>query len=140
MKVKHISKRTLFFGLAGTIGAIFGNGISEPFLRPNVSTFFQGLIDVTVWTAIISFGIALTLIISQNYYLKKPVYSKSIFKAGFIGILTGAIAGAIAQIAFSYTAQISINVEIASRIVCWGIFGLGTGLGISIFVPNYLST
>ena len=134
---KNVTRKTLYFGLFGAFGALIGNMVAELNSDDTSGSFGSLVLGVTVWTAFISLGIAIALIVGQNFYLKRNFFSKSIFKAGFLGVLTGAIAGAIAQVVFSFTSQISVNVEIVSRIFCWGIFGLGTGWGISIFVPNY---
>jgi Ca-activated chloride channel homolog len=138
--LKYTTKKTLIFGLAGALGSLAGDGVSEYFSiigGGDEMTFYTNLIDTSIWTGIISLGIAIALIIAQNIYFKKTIFSKSMIKAGIRGILTGAIAGGFAQIAFALTANISVSVEIISRIICWGIFGLGTGWGISLFVPNY---
>lgn len=138
--LKYTTKKTLIFGLAGALGSLAGDGVTEYFSiiggREEI-TFYTNLLDMSIWTGMISLGIAVALIIAQNIYFKKSIFSKSMIKAGLRGILTGAIAGGIAQIAFGLTARISIPVEITSRIICWGIFGLGTGWGVSLFVPNY---
>lgn len=138
--LKYTTKKTLIFGLAGAIGSLAGDVVTESFsllsYREDI-TFYTNLLDTAIWTGIISLGIALALIIAQNIYFKKSIFSKSMIKAGLRGILTGAIAGGIAQFAFALTARISVPVEIMSRIICWGIFGLGTGWGISLFVPNF---
>jgi Ca-activated chloride channel family protein len=133
---KYTTKKTLIFGLAGALGSLVAEGISE-FFAQEASSRLEVVIHTTLWTGFISLGIALALIIAQNIYFKKSIFSGSILRAGWRGVLTGAIAGGIAQIVFSNTARISVPVEITSRIICWGIFGLGSGWGISMFVPNY---
>jgi Ca-activated chloride channel family protein len=135
--LKYTTKKTLIFGIAGALGALAGDGVTEFLSKEENPTFFSNLFHVILWTGIISLGIAIALLIAQNIYFKKSIFSKSIIKAGWRGILTGAIAGGIAQIAFSFTSSISETVEIGSRIICWGIFGLGSGWGVSLFVPNY---
>jgi Ca-activated chloride channel family protein len=134
---KYTTKKTLTFGFAGAIGALVGSGCIDFFLTSKSTGIGETIIQTTIWTGIISLGIALSLLTTQNLYLKKKVFTKEIFSAAFRGVLTGGIAGGIAQIVFFYTATISIPIEIISRIICWGIFGLGTGWGISKFVPNY---
>ncbi len=134
---KYTTKKTLIFGVAGAIGALLGDAGTEVFPLSESVSMIGTVFHVSLWTGIISLGIALSLLITQNFYLKKKVFSNSLLSAGFRGILTGGIAGGIAQIAFHFTSSISETVEIISRIICWGIFGLGTGWGISKFVPNY---
>jgi len=134
---KYTTKKTLTFGFAGAVGALVGSGCTELFLTAESGGLGGTILHVAIWTGIISLGIAIALLTTQNLYLKKAAFSKSILSAGFRGVLTGGIAGGIAQIVFFYTANISESVEIISRVFCWGIFGLGTGWGISKFVPNY---
>lgn len=134
---KHITKKTLTFGFSGALGALIGSGCTEFFLLSEYTGIGGTIFHTAIWTGIISLGIALALLTTQNLYLKKKVFSKSILSAAFRGVLTGGAAGAIAQIVFFFTANISTSVEIISRIFCWGILGLGTGWGISKFVPNY---
>lgn len=135
--VKYTTKKTLIFGFAGAIGALTGDGISEFFVNVETQNYLENLLHVSLWTGIISLSIAIGLLVAQNVYFKKSVFSQSMINAGFRGILTGALAGGLAQLVFSYTSIISETVEIISRIICWGIFGLGTGWGVSLFVPNY---
>lgn len=135
--LKYTTKKTLIFGLAGAIGALVGDGISELFVNIESTGFMISLLQVTLWTGFISLGISLGLLISQNIYFKKSMFSKEVINAGIRGVLIGAFAGGFAQVVFSFTSSISETVEISSRIICWGIFGLGTGWGISLFVPNY---
>jgi Ca-activated chloride channel family protein len=134
---KYTTKKTLTFGFAGALGALIGSGCIDFFLTSKSTGIGDTIIHTSVWTGIISLGIALALLTAQNLYLKKNVFSKTILSAAFRGVMTGGVAGGVAQIVFFYTAAISVPVEIISRIICWGIFGLGTGWGISKFVPNY---
>jgi Ca-activated chloride channel family protein len=126
-------------GAAGAVGALIGELICEIFMDMGrgTGTFLNALIHVSIWTGIISLSIALGLIVAQNIYFKKAPFSISMIKAGIRGVLTGAFVGGMAQILFSFTSNISELIEISSRIFCWGIFGMGSGWGISLFVPNY---
>ena len=134
---QYTTKKTILFGVAGAIGSLAGDGLTEFFVRGENVTFFGNIFYVSLWTGIISLGIALSLLIAQNIHSRKSLFSKSLIKAGWRGIITGAVAGGIAQLAFAFTSRISVPIEITSRIICWGIFGLGTGWGVSMFVPNY---
>lgn len=132
-----ISKKTMIFGAAGAIGALIGELICDIFMDSGTITSLNSVVRVSIWAGIISLSIALGLIVAQNIYFKKAPFSISMIKAGLRGILTGVFAGGMAQVLFSYTVNISELIEISSRIFCWGIFGMGSGWGISLFVPNY---
>jgi Ca-activated chloride channel family protein len=64
-------------------------------------------------------------------------HPKSFIKTAILGVLSGTVAGALAQLVFNYTQNISTAAEIISRIFCWGLMACGIGLGVSLFVPNY---
>jgi Ca-activated chloride channel family protein len=135
--LKHVTKKTLKFSIAGALGACIGQIATEIFRSHTNVSFFDNVVDVALWAGTIGLGISLALLIVQNVYLKKFPFSKSMIKTAIIGIFLGAIAGGIAQVAFALTYDISRLAEITSRIICWGIFGLGVGWGVSLFVPNY---
>jgi Ca-activated chloride channel family protein len=133
---KGISKKTFVFGIAGGIGAAVGELLSEPF-NGSFQSFLGGVLFVSLWAALISLGVSVGLLTAQSIYLKKAPRSKSLVKTAVLGILSGAIAGALAQLIFAFTYNISTMAEITSRIICWGLMACGVGLGVSLFVPNY---
>jgi hypothetical protein len=137
-KAKSISVKTVIFGIAGALGGVGGELISEIF-RGNErgETFFGNIVSVSVWAAFIGLGVSVGLLAAQSIYLKKKPVLDSLVKTAITGVLLGAVAGGIAQIAFAFTQNISVIAEIISRIICWGIMGWGVGLGVSRFVPNY---
>jgi len=137
-KAKSISVKTIIFGFAGAVGGITGELISEIFeVNEGNSTFWGNVFNVAFWAALISLGISIGLLAAQSIYLKKKPAAATLIKAAISGILLGAFAGAVAQVAFAFTNIISTLVEIISRIICWGIMGWGVGWGVSLFVPNY---
>ena len=130
-----ISKKTLFFGIAGALGAAVGEFISEFLEGARIS--LNVILYTATWAAFISLGISVGLLAAQSIYLKRKPVLKSLINTAIIGIGLGAVAGGIAQVAFGYTYNISVMVEAISRTICWGIMGLGVGWGVSLFVPNY---
>jgi len=137
-KAKKISKRTITFGIAGAVGGGFGSLISEEFITFEYTTNLQVIFVTALWAALIGLGISIGLLVAQSIYQKKKPDVISIIKTVFFGIITGAVSGAIAQFIFGSTINnvSAIVVEII-RALCWGIMGLGVGLGVSFFVPNY---
>ena len=69
--IKYTTKKTLIFGLAGAVGALMGDGLSELFINRETTTYLGSLIHVALWTGLISLGISFGLLISQNIYFKK---------------------------------------------------------------------
>ncbi|MDR2597681.1 MAG: hypothetical protein LBC76_10235 [Treponema sp.] len=133
----RISVKTIIFGIAGALGGTIGELISENLNNEGGRTFFGSVVFVAVWAAFIGFGISVGLLAAQSIYLKKKPVFETLVRTAIIGILLGAFAGGIAQIAFAFTYNISAMVEIISRIICWGIMGWGVGWGVSTFVPNF---
>jgi len=142
MNVKSIGIKTIIFGFAGALGGTIGELISQC-LRLNETgrTYFETVIRSAAGTAFFCLGVSVGLLIAQNIYLKKRPVLKSLIKIAIIGILLGAAAGIIAQMAFSVTRDvfnIALNISsIISCILCWGIMGKGIGWEVSLFVPNY---
>ncbi|MDR2597845.1 MAG: hypothetical protein LBC76_11075, partial [Treponema sp.] len=137
-KASSISVKTIIFGIAGALGGAAGELVSEVFsVNESSGTFFGNIVAVAVWAAFIGLGISIGLLAAQSIYLKKKPVLQSLIKTAIIGILLGAVAGGIAQVAFAFTSNISVMVEIISRIICWGIMGWGVGWGVSSFVPNF---
>jgi hypothetical protein len=137
---KSLSGKTLVFGMAGGLGAAVGELLSEPvffIFKQSPPSFMGNVLLTAIWAAIISLGVSVALLIAQNIYLKKAPRSESFFKTMILGILSGTLAGAVAQIIFAFTQSISTMAEIISRIICWGLMACGVGFGVSLFIPNY---
>jgi Ca-activated chloride channel family protein len=135
---KYSTKKTLKFGLAGALGACIGE-IPTEFVNPfgNAETMIDTVLHVGFWAALIGLGISVALFVYQNVYAKKAPFSSSIGRTMIMGIVIGGIAGGLAQVAFAFTHSISTTAEIISRIICWGLFGLGVGWSVTTFVPNF---
>jgi hypothetical protein len=137
---KGLSKKTLVFGIAGGLGAAVGELLSEPvhIIPEKLPSSFMGLVlGVAIWAALVSLGVSIGLLIAQSVYLKKRPRSESFVKTMILGILSGALAGAAAQVIFAFTYNISTAAEIISRVICWGLMACGVGFGVSLFIPNY---
>jgi hypothetical protein len=138
--INSLSVKTLVFGAAGGLGAVAGELISEPVYVISdqfPASFTAGLLITAIWAALISLGISIGLLVAQNINLKKPSRSESFAKTMILGILSGAFAGAVAQVIFAFTQDISTAAEIISRVICWGLMAGGVGFGVSLFIPNY---
>jgi hypothetical protein len=135
-----VSKKTYIFGIAAGLGSLAGELVSDLF-RLNSGSGPQsiaGLIaNVAFWAALLGLGISAGLVIMQNLSTKKQMDPLQIVKTALIGIVVGSVAGALAQLIFGFTSNISVVVEIVSRVICWGILGFGLGWGASFYIPNY---
>jgi len=135
---KKISERTVAFGIAGALGGGIGTLITELFLSNEYSTNIQVLIAMAIWAAFIGMCISIGLLVAQSIYQKKKPEIKLLVKTTLIGFGMGAISGAIAQFIYGSTIEnMTIIVSEIIRALCWGIMGIGVGLGVSLFVPNY---
>jgi hypothetical protein len=140
MLAGKLTRKTLIFGVSGGVGAFVGELVSEVFRLNDISwgvTFWHLVLNVGIWAAFIGFGITISLNLAQGIYQKRTPPFAILLKTVFIGIVIGVAGGAIAQILFAFTSYISTFVEIASRVICWGILGWGLGFGASFYVPNY---
>jgi len=138
--LSKISRRTLLFAIIAAIGALIGELVSTNlglFGRNNFVSYIKLVVNVGLWAGLIGLGISVGLIITQTVYLKKKLVIEKIFTSALMGIFVGMISGAVAQIIFGFTSNISTLVEIISRVLCWGILGWGLGLGVSLYIPNY---
>jgi hypothetical protein len=139
-KTKNISKRTVAFGVAGALGGGIGTLITEIFITNEYTTNIQVLVAMAIWAAFIGMCISIGLLVAQSIYQKKKPEMMLLIKTTLIGFGMGAISGAIAQFiygSFFNIEDISYIVIEVIRALCWGIMGIGVGLGVSLFVPNY---
>jgi len=133
-----MSRKTVFFALAGAVGAFVAELITECFLNADTrADYWELVFHTSAWMGIIALGIVAAILGAQSFYLKKPPLAALVVKALCLGVLSGAVAGGLAQAIFAYTSKVSTTVEIVSRIFCWGLAGAGVGFGTSCFVPNY---
>jgi Ca-activated chloride channel family protein len=91
---------------------------------------------IGTWTALLSVGLGLVLILGQNAYLHRRLLSpkEGLFGAGG-SIGAGLVAGALGQLLFQGVASVAA-LELVGRIVAWTLLGGLLGLGMTFFVPN----
>jgi hypothetical protein len=139
-KPAFLSGKIPVFGAAGALGGLAGESVSN-FFGLNNGTWQGGfgavVLQVAIWAALAGLGISSGLLAAQHFCLRKKPDPRSFLKTALLGVLTGAAAGALAQILFTFTWNISTPVEIVSRIFAWGVMGGGAGRGAALFVPNY---
>jgi Ca-activated chloride channel family protein len=89
---------------------------------------------IGLWTAILAAGIAIALVGTQNFYLRRPVLDVMPLLKGAGGSLAaGFIAGAAGQLFFFAVPELP---EVVGRVVAWAFLGSLLGLGMAFFVPN----
>ncbi len=115
--------------IAKSIDTVIGKGYSE---KASVAVFSI----FTLWTGLVSLGIALFLIYAQNRYLKKSYPVGQLIKGSAMGLIIGLLAGLFAQLLF---VNLPENIAFLSRIFCWGLLGSAMGWSVSKTVPNYPS-
>ncbi|MCE9534298.1 MAG: VWA domain-containing protein, partial [Planctomycetes bacterium] len=91
------------------------------------------LLATSVWTAIITAGVCLLLIVGQNLYLRQSWGPAATNLKGIGGgLLVGIIGGGAGQLSF----QFSSGGAILFRFLGWTILGGLAGAGLAFFIPN----
>ena len=91
---------------------------------------------IGTWTAILSLGTSLALIIGQNCYQRRRLLSPQEATVGTIGSIAAGIgAGSIGQMIYTPLAAIPI-IATGGQILGWTILGVFLGGGMSLFVRN----
>ena len=91
---------------------------------------------VGVWTALLAAGVAISLIVGQNRYLRRRLLGMPEALKGVGGSFgSGLIAGALGQSLFLSAADIA-SLEMIGRVAAWTLLGGLLGLGMTFFVPN----
>ncbi|BAQ60135.1 von Willebrand factor [Geminocystis sp. NIES-3708] len=128
------SKQALQLGLWGALGGAIGSIFGDILLSRNNenNSFIAVVISTSFWFAIIGMSIAFTLLLGYSWYLKKGFQWLESLKSAFLpGLLSGLIAGGIAQTIYTILGSTEIL-----RVICWGIAGGLLGLGLSFRIPN----
>jgi MFS family permease len=140
--LNRLTKKTGFYAIGGGVVAAIAEGITE-FVHLDVmdeaaGSAWQPITDVALWMGLCALGISLGLLAAQNLYLKRMPRAETLIKSLVIGLVSGAIAGGIAQLLFGvFVGQLDFVFARIFQASCWGLAGLGVGLGVSFFVPNY---
>jgi hypothetical protein len=132
-----ISRKTLIFGAAGGVGAFAGELVSEVFRDSGPGTSIGNIIQMAIWGAFVGLGISVGLFVIQTLSIKRKLNTGLLIRTVLIGLAAGAVSGGFAQFIFNYTQFISPLVKQVTNALCWGVMGMGLGLGASFYVPNY---
>ncbi|MDR0665619.1 MAG: FHA domain-containing protein [Helicobacteraceae bacterium] len=137
----RITKKTAFYAGGGAIGGALGEIISELFaFNEATDSFIECLVHTAIWMGVIGFGVSISLLVALGIYLRKTPNWQSLVKAALIGAGAGAVAGGLAQFIYSFALAEIGKFGLLPRVIqalCWGLAGLGLGLGVSLFTPNY---
>lgn len=125
-------KKGLYFGTWGAGGGTIGSLVGEPLKLDKVALgLIISTVYVGIWFGVIGACISVALLSGSSYYLKREFRVGQSAREGASGFLSGAIAGAIAQVTYS-----GIGPTEFLRVICWGIAGGLLGLGLSFRIPN----
>ena len=103
---------------------------------PPSSPRWPMVVVVGFWTALLAMGVALALIVGQNYYLRRRLLGVTEALKGTGGSIgAGLIAGTLGQLLFQSAADVA-SLEVARRVAAWTLLGGLLGLGMTLFVPN----
>lgn len=108
---------------------------SNPTAVTKKSLFFSSL-RIGSWTILLGLGIALALIVSQNFYLRRRYLTISEFAIAVVScIIIGLLAGGFGQVIYGLIPE-NPNLDIFSRIIAWSILGILLARGMALFIPN----
>lgn len=118
--------------------AVINKQLIESTPTGNYGTLYS-VLRIGGWTAFLAIGIALALIIGQNYYQRRRILTFGEATVSTVGgLAAGMIAGAAGQLFFLNFLPVSgiLILEVIGRIIGWTILGLLVGGGTRFFVPN----
>lgn len=136
-------EKRVFFANAGNFDQafqqaeklIYNQQLVESGESGNYSLIF-GTLRIGIWTALLSLGVSIALIMGQNHYLHRRLLSPQEVSVGIIASLSaGFVAGSMGQLIFLSLANMGI-LALVGRVAGWGILGALVGGGMSFFVPN----
>ncbi|GHT21137.1 hypothetical protein FACS189419_01540 [Planctomycetales bacterium] len=139
--------KSVLFAAAGGSGGFAANLLSEIMMKPQQQTLGMILVHVTVWSAMICFGIGILIMIAQNILLHKPPLVLQqcvpIIAGSAIG---GGIAGFLAQLFYSISAAVlfaggetvimGLFHSVIARSAAWAMMGGITAFGMSYCIAN----
>lgn len=136
-------EKKVFFANAGNFDTAFQQAekliYSQQLIESGESgnySLVYGTLRIGIWTALLSLGVSLALILGQNHYLHRRLLSPQEASLGILSSLSaGFVAGSIGQLIFTPLASIGV-LAIVSRLIGWGILGALVGGGMAFFVPN----
>lgn len=136
----RMTRKTAFYAVGGGVGAGLLEAVTEFLsLIGRGGGGISSVLHVALWMGLIALGLSIGLLVAQNVYLRRTPSVAAVFKPVAVGFLSGAIAGGAAQFVFGMAQafDLALSVKLAIQAFCWGLAGLGVGLGVSFFVPNY---
>lgn len=104
---------------------------------PPISFSLAATVSTGIWTALLAAGLCVSLVMGQNRYLGKPLFSTgrtSLLLLVGGAILAGFISGSLGQLL--YFLFMAVGIATVGLIVGWMLLGLLLGGGVSLFVPN----
>src|SRR5262249_46694464 len=91
---------------------------------------------IGIWTTLLAVGLALALVMGQNWYLTRPLLSPD--EAGFViagALAVGVVAGGIGQMLYGAFAAADFLPQLGF-LLGWLLLGGLLGRGLAFFIPN----
>lgn len=146
----------LVFAVAGAVGGLVANALSEFFPTRNIESELGVFITTIPWSIAVCLGIATFIVIAQNVLLRKPAMSASQIKTLLIGsVIGGGMAGFLAQGLYLVSANNLLPTDLPpgikpndeqmlailahfflARSVAWALMGGVIAYGMSLFIAN----
>jgi hypothetical protein len=122
--------------LGGVIGALIAEFVPSPAAREENWRVILP-ISVAIWSGCC--GAIITIFLfwaGELYRRKKWMDTKLLIKAVLVGFISGAIAGALAQLVYEFSPVEGFVRNVLVRIPCWGIAGALLGWRLGDVIPN----
>lgn len=120
----------------GALGSVFAE-LAPGSLSLSLSRFWFAVIQVAVWSALISIPLALALFWSDVIYRRGKLFNWKLISLSLTtGAIVGAVSGAGAQCIYSAGPASGLIKHVVLRSLCWGIMGGLLGWALSMRVPN----
>jgi Ca-activated chloride channel family protein len=134
------TNKQFLYATMGFLGGAFGAIIAE--FVPNPSAGRENWLvvlpfNIALWSA--CFGAIITLFLfwaGELYRRKFWMDARMLIKAVLVGLISGALAGALAQTVYEFAPSEGFVKNVIIRIPCWGLLGALLGWRLGDVIPN----
>jgi hypothetical protein len=105
-------------------------------ITPSSAWSWWMILLMGLWTALLTIGMALALVVTQNRYLRRPLLDRSqLFMVLGGGALVGLLSGGTGQILLMLLALADF-LPTVGFVIGWALLGALVGGGLAYFIPN----
>ena len=136
------SNKTAFFALAGFLGTIIGDLVTEPFEinRSDTKSNVLMILHTATWVAFLAGGLSPSLALAGSLYNRRPFLPLKSVVMAILGAIGGAFSGGLIQIMYSVGFVLGIRqgtmLQFVFQCFAWGLVGGTVGGILGRTVPN----